>query len=326
MDTKALPDFTLRVPHLEEAGAVADLINAASLEDVGAPHTWPEHVRSDWTEPEHSLDDDSRVVEAEDGRLAACLDFYGEPPFTHLASYAYVHPDFRGRGLGSLLLDFVEARGNVVAAASAVEGQRVGLVSWMWKPNHSAVELHKARGYSYVRSFYDMLIEMETPPPTPRWADGITVRTFERGKDERATFAVDKEAFKDHWGHSDHSFETWIHAMIEANDRFDPSLFFLACEGDKLVGLTLGRKGTPEDPNMLWVDDMAVLRPWRRRGVALALLHQLFGEAYAREVRRIGLDVDAQSNTGAVGLYEKAGMRVWREGVAYEKVIRSGSE
>jgi len=67
-----------------------------------------------------------------------------------------------------------------------------------------------------------------------------------------------------------------------------------------------------------------VRRPWRRKGLGLALLLHSFGEFYRRGRRRVGLGVDAQSLTGATRLYEKAGMRVARVYNTYEKELRPG--
>jgi len=177
------------------------------------------------------------------------------------------------------------------------------------------------QGLERLRELSPVLAEMQAPPPSPVVPAGVSVRTFAPGLDDRAAWQADTEAFRDHWGHHDYSFEKWEHYALK-DERLDPSLFFLACDGDEIAGLTLGRLGMPEDPEMVWVDDMAVRRPWRRRGIALALLRTLFGECYRRGVRRIGLDVDAQNYTGAVQLYEKAGMHVYREAVGYEKRIR----
>jgi ribosomal protein S18 acetylase RimI-like enzyme len=65
-----------------------------------------------------------------------------------------------------------------------------------------------------------------------------------------------------------------------------------------------------------------VRRPWRQRGLGLALLLHSFNNFYQRGDRAVGLGVDAQSLTGATRLYEKAGMRVTRQHDLYEKIIR----
>jgi ribosomal protein S18 acetylase RimI-like enzyme len=75
-----------------------------------------------------------------------------------------------------------------------------------------------------------------------------------------------------------------------------------------------------------WVDNVAVRRPWRRRGVAEAMLREVFRRFAARGITPVNLGVDAMSSTGATRLYEKAGMRVVREFVFFEKELRPGEE
>ena len=67
-------------------------------------------------------------------------------------------------------------------------------------------------------------------------------------------------------------------------------------------------------------------RPWRRRGLARALLHHSFGELRRRGQARIGLDVDAESLTGATQLYEQAGMRTFRNTIFFAKELRPGAD
>ena len=77
---------------------------------------------------------------------------------------------------------------------------------------------------------------------------------------------------------------------------------------------------------MGWLSTLAVRRPWRRQGIALALLHHTFREFHRRGRYRVGLGVDSANLTGATRLYEKAGMRISRQWDAYEKELRPGRE
>ena len=101
------------------------------------------------------------------------------------------------------------------------------------------------------------------------------------------------------------------------DNKHDPALTFIAFESDEVAGVAVNRYR-----DIAWVGQLAVRRPWRKRGLGLALLLQAFNEFYQRGDRAVGLGVDAQSLTGATRLYEKAGMRVTRQYDTYEKVIR----
>ena len=141
--------------------------------------------------------------------------------------------------------------------------------------------------------------------------------------------AVD-EAFEDHWGHVDRSgdqerIRRFRHS-VETDEDHDPSLWYLAMDGNEIAGVALcaSRLGADRETGM--VNTLGVRRPWRRQGLGLALLHHAFGEFFTRGYQRVGLGVDTQNLSGATRLYEKAGMQVDRELVVYEKELRPGEE
>ena len=77
---------------------------------------------------------------------------------------------------------------------------------------------------------------------------------------------------------------------------------------------------------MGYVNVLGVRRPWRKKGLGLALLQHSFGEFYQRGCKRAGLGVDADSLTGATRLYERGGMHVDRQFCLYKKVLREGED
>ena len=109
-------------------------------------------------------------------------------------------------------------------------------------------------------------------------------------------------------------------------EGFDPTLWFLAMDGDEMAGVSLCVPKLTEDPEMGLVNVLGVRRPWRGRGLGLALLQHSFVELHKRGAKRVSLGVDASSLTGATRLYEKAGMSVTRQFDAYRKVLREGKD
>jgi ribosomal protein S18 acetylase RimI-like enzyme len=77
---------------------------------------------------------------------------------------------------------------------------------------------------------------------------------------------------------------------------------------------------------MGWVGTLGVRREWRKCGIGMALLRHSFNEFYRRGKRKVGLGVDAQNLTGALRLYENAGMHVHQAFDQYEKELRPGRE
>ena len=179
------------------------------------------------------------------------------------------------------------------------------------------------------RHSFQMRIEMDEPPPKPKWPEGIRVRKYNPDEDAEAVYRADDEAFKDHFGYVKEPFEEgfkhFMHFMVN-EEGYDPDLWFLAMDGGEIAGVSLCRKWSWEYRDVGWVSSLGVRRPWRKRGLGLALLLHSFNAFYERGKRKVGLGVDASSLTGAVRLYEKAGMHVFRRYDRYEKELRPGVE
>ena len=144
------------------------------------------------------------------------------------------------------------------------------------------------------------------------------VRTFVPSRDERATHEAHEDAFRDHWGRPRGTFERFL--KLTRQSDFDPSLWFLAENHDEVVGVTLAKTVASRG----WVDVVGVRRPWRGCGLASAMLQHVFAAFFERGVRNVGLNVDAESLTGAPRVYHRAGMRVTQSYVIHEKELRAG--
>jgi ribosomal protein S18 acetylase RimI-like enzyme len=174
-----------------------------------------------------------------------------------------------------------------------------------------------------------MDIVLNTPPPLPKWPDGINVRTLIPGQDERNVLEVQRTAFRDHWGYMDQPFEAhferwWFTWQNEG--EFDPSLWFLAMDGEIIAGISLCKLNPAGDQDTGWVSTLGVRREYRRKGLGMALLLHSFQVFYQLGKARVGLGVDASSLTGATRLYQKAGMSVVMQIDIYEKELRPGRD
>ena len=180
------------------------------------------------------------------------------------------------------------------------------------------------------RSFLRMRIEMTEVPASPAWPEGIRVRVFEKGRDDRPAVIAMATAFRDHWGYVetsiDEKVEEWRQWIYEDKD-FDTDLWFLAVdESGEIAGFCQCYPFVGDDRFTGLVDSLGVLRDWRGKGIASALLAHAFRAFFRRGVPNIELGVDADSPTGATRLYEKAGMRLtWRHNV-YEFELRPGTD
>ena len=307
---------TLRPPRREEAGAVADIINAVARVEHGVDEVNETEIRRWFASPGLDVERDIFLAE-EGGRIVAYADVSdagetGEQFWIDLR----VPPD-AGEAAAEALVEAVERRAHERAAELRPGAPGPRIIGDVSSTNPRLAAVLEMAGFRLYRHAYRMAIDLDHELPEPRVPDGIEVRTFRAGE-ERAVFDVVNEAFEDSWDHVRGSFEEWLHWTVE-NENFDPTLWWIACAGDEIAGFCLCRPWET-DPEMGWVASLGVRRSWRRRGLARSLLLRSFHEFERRGFARVGLGVDADSLTGANKLYESAGMRPIRQHDMYEKV------
>lgn len=328
LPTQLPAEYVARPVTLADAEAAADLENACNLALTGKPSIEAGEIRSDWGQASMNLATNTLAVCAPDGTLAGLAEVWDNEPHVRHFIYAAVHPAHLGQGIGTALAGWAEARGRQLLAAAPADA-RVILRQFKMHADEAAGRLLVAQGYAVVRHNLRMTISLDSAPPAPAVPDGLILRPFLRGPEDRALIMAIREEFRDHWGNVEASFEQdyqeWQHFM-ETSPTCDPSLFFVAVDGAEIAGTALCQDRWTEDPEAGWIYALGVRRPWRRRGVALALLRQCFVALHARGKRTAKLGVDAASLTGATRLYERAGMQMERLYDVYEKELQAGRD
>ncbi len=286
-------------------------------------------IRTEWISPGFNPAEDIRLIFAPDGEMVGYIEVWTthKPP-VHPWIWGRVDPRYENLGLGTYLLTWAEERAKKALSEIPAELRFAPRVGTFQKAEHPK-KLFLDMGYQYIRSSYIMRINMDTAPVEPHWPDGIAVRTYNPDTDLEAVYRAVDEAFSDHFGHVDAPFEEGLRRfkhMMTSYDGFDPTLWFLAMDGDEIAGISLCRAHGYDNPNVGWVNTLGVRRDWRKRGIGFALLRHSFCELYRRGQRMAGLGVDAQNLTGALRLYQSAGMHVHNAFDQFEKEIRPGRE
>jgi GNAT superfamily N-acetyltransferase len=322
-------EFIMRAPTLDDVEAAFELYEACSKHMIGKSETTLSHIRSEWTSPGFSLDDSVRIVETPSGDMVGYIEIWDlDTPPVNIWAWGRVHPEFEGQGIGTKLMEWAEVRARQ-SIIRVPEDARVVMRSGTHSHYDPARDLLVDRGMNLVRHFLTMAIDMDAEPEPARWPSDIQVRPMNDQEELIDIVHAVRDAFQDHWGYFetpfDEEYKQWLH-FTENDDKFDPKLWFLAMDGDEIAGVSLCRLESDEDPNMSWVSVLGVRRPWRRKGLGLALLKHSFTEFWQRGKKQAGLGVDAGSLTGATGLYEKAGMSSIRQFDLYEKELRPGRD
>jgi mycothiol synthase len=308
--------YAVRPATWDDLGRISAMMLEADLVDWGEPDFTEEFLRDDWSRPGFDLETGTWLVEDRSGEVVAYAWLIAIDELRELDGWGVVHPAHRGRGLGSWMMDEVEAAAEA-HAAQAPPGDPVTLSWGVIAPDVAGHELLQRRGYAPIRYFWRMAIGLDEPVPEVRAPEGIRIRTFERDRDDRGLYEAFEESFQDHWGHVTRPYEEWHAHRIEAKG-FDPSLWLVAEDGDEVVGGLSGWITAGEG----LVGTLGVRRAWRGRGIAYALLMRSFGVFADRGLSTVSLFVDGQNPTGATRLYEKAGMRVIRQYDTLRRRIR----
>lgn len=280
---------------------------------------------SDWTAAELQdewealdLSRDAWLVER-DGRLAGVMHLVDRRGGRFIGD-GYVHPESTGHGVGSLLLSLLEDRVHEFEDEWPGDEQ-VTVECAHLVGDERAPALFASRGYERARSFFRMVADVSGPHPPPDWPDGIELRPLDVDRDGERVHETIEEAFADEWGHRRRPYDEW-RTRVFGWRGFDPELVPVAWDRDEIAGVSLNYPKRMGDWG--WIGSIGVRPAWRGRGLGLALLQESFERFRRTGETTAALGVDAENPTGAVRLYERAGMRVlWRADL-WRKVLREG--
>ncbi|MCC6189533.1 MAG: GNAT family N-acetyltransferase [Anaerolineales bacterium] len=238
---------------------------------------------------------------------------------------SFVRPDWRRHGIGTALLGWLE---QCALAVAAQRGHAATALAY-WQVMAYDCETAKAAlleraGYAPARYFYDMVRpNLDDIPDAPMPA-GLEIRAVQP-EHLRAIWDANEEAFRDHWAEPERQpqdYERWL-----ANDECQPDIWKVAWDTARgeVAGMVLGFIHPEENARFHrqrgWTENICVRRPWRRRGLASALIAASLRELKARGMSEAALGVDADSLTGALGVYERMGFQVTRRETLYRKPI-----
>ena len=259
------------------------------------------------------LERDTAVVER-DGAIVATLTSHRDPasPGAALSSEGAVDPAMRGQGLGTWLVDRLDS-----LVADHADELPFTVRALAPSADAAASELLTARRFAHVRVSHEMAIELGSSPRASSSTPGVSLRTFEKGRDERTVWETHETAFVDHFGFTPAPYESWAETWYGADD-WDPSHVVLAEIDGQAVGHIAWVDADPDG----YIIDVSVLPPFRGRGIAKALLARVFDDIAAAGKARATLTVDAENATGAVGLYEAVGMLPYRAWHVFERAAR----
>ena len=302
-------ELSLRRPTEADAAAIARICNEVTQELYGEADVNADEVRTWFRMPDLEM-----FLAERDGDIVGYGDVRRDDDGLRFPIDLRIPPAARGSGVADELLAAVEEWSRANAKPDAV------VRGFAAERDSELAGVLERAGYRLIRHSFQMLIALPDEIEPPAWPDGVSVRTFDRERDEQAVYECSEEAFADHWDFHPTPIERWRSFAFDRAD-FDPTLWWLAEENGELAGICLNAWHFSGDRTFGWIGTLGVRRPWRRRGLGLALLRHSFADFKSRGATRVGLGVDAENTTGAVRLYERAGMHPVRRNDTYEKPL-----
>jgi mycothiol synthase len=298
-----------------DASALTELMAIVAKADGDTDHADEVSVRESFGDPYSEYERGSLGIFHEGALVGyGVLATRGVADPRHEMRYTgSVHPSFRGKGLGDLLLGWAQS------AAPPLHDERFGgkpldLRSDCVSGNAAAAALHQAHGFRTARVFRHMTRDLSVMPAFAPLPDNVHAETFTARRSEDARL-VRNDAFKDHWGSVPSSPAIWAHMRAASSFRAEYS--FVAYEGNDPLGVLLSHQRGDD----LYVAIVGTRKHGRKRGIASALLSLALTRAWVDGFTSASLSVDADSRTRAVDVYERAGFSVKASRTVYEKPL-----
>jgi len=313
----------------DEVDAIAQILNAHAAADAIDEVWTADGLRAWFGHPSEQFDAARDVLLAElDGRVVATgrtewVDTR-DGRYREYRLYGTVDPVLRGRGIGTALLAELERRQR--ARAAEHDQPRETVFMTFAAVGRLDEALLRANAYEPARWFIDMVrptLDDLVERPLP---DGLELRPVSPDQHE-AIWRANREAFRDHWGGSDESIEQ-LRRILDDPD-VDTGLWLIAWDGDEVAGGVWNEIRPAENEGLGirrgWLDSVFTRRPWRRRGLAGALISRSLALLRDRGMTSAILGVDVDNPTGAFGLYEAAGFEVHDRFVALRKPMQDAA-
>ncbi len=323
--------FTARPMTLDDAEIVAQLFAISAKAQNFQFNISPEELREEWKSPKFVLEESSLGVFNASGELVGEVEIWDDHEIpVHPWVDLTMHPDYFGSGVDEALLTWgLELSRRVIDKCP--EHALISAYAGTMQEYEAKIRLLESFGMTIKRYFFRMRIDMVDVPPTPVLPDGFHIQSYRHPDQLIDVIKADDDGFRDHFGYVEQpiekKIEQWEH-WINTDPVFDQTLWYLVIDDatGQIAGTCLCRNEAWGEPEVAYVNKISVRREYRQKGIALAMLRHAFHEFYKRGRHSVTLHVDANSITGAVRLYERAGMFVEQRSVTYEKVLRDGEE
>jgi mycothiol synthase len=318
-------DLVRRPVTPDDVPAWLRLLAAAEAVDATGESYDAEDLLEELHDPTTGIDDRLAVFDGAEMIAFAGVRWRGVTTYQRIDAEGVVHPEWRGQGLGTTLVEWIVDRSTALqpGARPSVE-TRIRCLGFL--RNHGQVRLLEDHGFRQVNWSAVMRLTLPTADPPPVWPPGLSLHTYERAWSQ-PTREAHNAAFAEHWGFMPWSAELW-ERWVDGTKNARPELSWVVVDDadpDTVVAYLhtneFEANAAVRGKREAYLAKLGVRPEYRGRGLAAALLAQASREYAAHGYDEASLDVDTNNPTGAFGLYERAGYRVDNRTATFERVI-----
>ncbi|MCP5096432.1 MAG: GNAT family N-acetyltransferase [Chloroflexi bacterium] len=241
----------------------------------------------------------------------------GNRTYSH---FAYTKPSWRSAGIREAIMRWNEQRLRYIATTHP--DCEKALTCWVSETEIHWVSILVKAGYKGVRYGFDMVRpNLDNIPDLPL-PTGLELRPANM-ETWPTIFRAAGEAFRDHWEASewkDEEMKRW-----EVDPMFNPALWQVAWDGDEVAGgvLTFINEKENEEYGRLrgYTETIFTRRPYRRQGLARALIARSLQKQKELGMTESALSVDAENPNGALRLYQSMGFEETKRTTTYRKPL-----
>jgi ribosomal protein S18 acetylase RimI-like enzyme len=317
--------FTLRHLRLpDDVHAMNAIANATRAAEGDNFYTTDEQMAVFYADPPGSDAARDVAIAEIDGRIAgygrvAAHEEPGGPRIYEIIPFHEQTPD--GDAVFMALVGALETRARTIAADHP-EGEKLFETFGGDKVTGRDAPL-RAIGYEPVRHGYSMIRPSVDDLPDAPLPAGLEIREV-LPEHMPAIWAAAEEAFQDAWGYRP-STESQYQIFLNDPVTSDTSLWRVAWDGDEVAGQVRSYINTEENEHYGrrrgYTEFISVRRPWRRRGLARALIAASFPLLRARGMTEAALGVDTENVSGALRVYERCGFVPVSRTTVYRKPL-----
>ncbi|MFH1445990.1 MAG: GNAT family N-acetyltransferase [Chloroflexota bacterium] len=267
---------------------------------------------------------DMLFVEVDNETVAYSRAFWAQEEISKhyiFSTFFFLVPKWRKKGLEKAILHWAEDHLRAIAAQHPGDSERY------FETYGSEFEIEKnklfeSEGYIPVRYAFsmsrplDMIPEAELP-------EGIETRPA-KPEHYKQIWQAEMEAFRDHWGYVEPTEKDYQRFI--SSPQFQPEYWQVAWDGDEVVGMVLNFVDEKENKEYKrkrgYTEGISVRRPWRRLGIAKALIVRSMQMFKNMGMEEVALGVDTQNPTGALRLYSNLGYQVYKKFTNYRKAMK----